>query len=131
MMAQQTTNFSVGSQIQKYENKIQDVNQRGSLKFQYVNRQKQKDGTPDKVRNTTGISYGYNADDTAVVKEMGMSTNRITDATPRDGVEPSLFTSKLDFNQARPSTQANRGKHFVNTMRRNNIKYPFNYQKRK
>ena len=62
---------------------------------------------------------------------MGMSTNRITDATPRDGVEPSLFASKLDFNQVRPSTQANRGNNFVNTMRKTNIKYPFNYQKRK
>ena len=58
---------------------------------------------------------------------MGMSTNRITDTTQRDGAEPSLFTSKLDFNQGRPSTQANRAPYFVNTMRRTNIKYPFNY----
>ena len=92
----------MASRIEKYENKIIETNQRGSLKFQYINKHQ------DQQNNVS-------------------MTNRNNDITPREVEEPSLFASNIDFNNNRPSTQANRAKNFINTMRKTNIKYPFNY----
>ena len=59
-MTQQMADFNINSQIQKYESKMMDANQRGNLKFQFINKQmKQKNHTPTKVRNANDISYVY------------------------------------------------------------------------